>query len=42
MQVMLKVEGLLAGESMNVDSTHTVTNDNQVFSRGQSGWENDD
>lgn len=31
--VPLKMDGLLSGQSMNVDSSKTVTEDNQVFAR---------
>lgn len=42
MLVPVKTESLLVSESMQVDSTHTVTDDNQVFSRRGNGWEEDE
>lgn len=39
--VTIKIESLLGSESMAIDNTHTVTNDNAVFSRGGS-WDGDE
>ena len=40
--VKLKIESLLVNESMGVDSSHTVTNNNQVYSRRGKSFDDDE
>jgi len=39
--VDIKIESLLDSESVAIDKTHTVTNDNAVFSR-KGSWNEDE
>lgn len=40
--VKLNIESLLTTESIGVDSTHTVTNSNQVFSRKYRSFDDEE
>ena len=40
--VKLNIESLLTTESIGVDSTHTVTNNDQVFSRKYRSFDDED
>ena len=42
MLVPLKMNCLLVAESMQVNSTQTVNDDNAVFSRGGTSWDWDE